>query len=123
MSGACAPCSRSALGHKIVSSCQPTGCARVCLLDQEPLALQCAVLAASLNGLQVIAPEAMGPATSSSGPRIDGPSSACPGAPALELLPFDWTLDDPRPLAADIVVASDVLYEARFVEVRRWGAA
>lgn len=99
-----------------------TGAASVRLYDQEPLALQCALLSAQLNGVPVVQQD--------------------PGPPSIELMPDSWwdCLGEgpPRPAAegctpvcaaqydwnsglglapADLVLACDVLYDSAFVEV------
>ncbi|KAL6782448.1 hypothetical protein ACKKBG_A06830 [Auxenochlorella protothecoides x Auxenochlorella symbiontica] len=97
------------------------GAASVRLYDQEPLAVQCALLSAQLNGVPVVQQD--------------------PGPPSIELMPDSWwdCLGEgpPRPAAegctpvcaaqydwnsglglapADLVLACDVLYDSAFVE-------
>lgn len=96
------------------------GAARVTLMDREPMALHCAMIAAELNGLRTERDEAGLGVEEELGSTIERPNNGVewdddptPSGGVVSARLYDWTTPIPTELlsAFDVVLACDVLYD------------
>lgn len=91
------------------------GARSVVFYDREPLALQCCLLSAELNGLTVRAGGAQedvdGDGDGDDAAGFDGPSTTCSASAEM----FDWNAVPADQRTFDLVLACDVLYESHAV--------
>lgn len=87
------------------------GAAEVVFLDREPLSLECSLLNAYMNGLHVCQNP---PEMAASFSHVRGETASYDTPVYAEV--FDWNKDVQDPHGFDVIVACDVLYEARSIE-------
>lgn len=105
----------TALAHKLTFLgtllVKHSGASQVTVMDQDPLALQCALLGARLNGIQSpsAASLSQSPSEASDIAAFEAQHTVA-GYPAVLCQPFDWNLPYAGD-AFDLIIAADVLYE------------